>query len=64
MAGDMAKLPCDVTLPNPKDRVKLVLWFRNFSDSPFYTYVYVILNSEKFHSKHVSVHEQVEHNYK
>ena len=37
MAGDTAKLPCDVTIPNANDRVKLVLWFRNFSDSPFYT---------------------------
>ena len=37
MAGEMAKLPCNIKEDNEDDRMKLVLWFRNTSDTPFYT---------------------------
>ena len=41
MAGDPADLPCTTTItrrePANTDRLKLVLWFRNMSDTPFYT---------------------------
>ena len=41
MAGDSGFLPCDTNVPAPAptdgDRLKLVLWFRNMSDTPFYT---------------------------
>jgi len=40
MAGDTARIPCDVHNEDTsgQDRVKLVLWFRNMSDTPFYTF--------------------------
>ena len=34
--GATAHIPCDIAR-EPGDRVKLVLWFRNESDTPFYT---------------------------
>ena len=41
MAGDSADLPCQTVISSreaaDKDRLKLVLWFRNMSDTPFYT---------------------------
>ena len=41
MAGDSADLPCHTVISSReganKDRLKLVLWFRNMSDTPFYT---------------------------
>ena len=37
MAGESAHLPCHIKNMNSEDRMKLVLWFRNVSDTPFYT---------------------------
>jgi len=38
VAGSTAELPCEINIDNPEDRTKLVLWFRNQSLTPFYTY--------------------------
>ena len=38
LAGGTAHIPCDInTQSGSEDRLKLVLWFRNMSDTPFYT---------------------------
>ena len=38
LAGDTGHIPCDInTQSGSEDRLKLVLWFRNMSDTPFYT---------------------------
>ena len=40
VAGNTAELPCRVnkfTLGEKDDRAKLVMWFRNGSETPFYT---------------------------
>ena len=40
MVGDIAELPCRVkkfTAGEKLDRPKLVMWFRNSSETPFYT---------------------------
>ena len=39
LAGATGRLPCE-TMAMGQDRLKLVLWFRNMSDTPFYTWVY------------------------
>jgi len=49
MAGEMAKLPCNIKEDNEDDRMKLVLWFRNTSDTPFYTYDAVNPKSPPLH---------------
>lgn len=38
IAGETAQLPCDIKKNIEEDRMKLVLWFRNVSDTPFYTF--------------------------
>ena len=40
LAGATGRLPCE-TMAMGQDRLKLVLWFRNMSDTPFYTWVYI-----------------------
>lgn len=38
LAGNTGHIPCDInTQSGSEDRLKLVLWFRNMSDTPFYT---------------------------
>ena len=40
VAGNTAELPCRVkkfTVGDKDDRAKLVMWFRNGSETPFYT---------------------------
>lgn len=49
VAGSTAELPCEINTDNPEDRTKLVLWFRNQSLTPFYTYN--VMNAE-FQPKH------------
>ncbi|CAG0884521.1 unnamed protein product [Darwinula stevensoni] len=36
--GDMVRLPCDLTTPQPDDRVQLVLWYREDTGSPIYSF--------------------------
>ena len=37
LAGAVARLPCDlVQFPMGEDRAKLVMWFRNRAETPFY----------------------------
>jgi len=38
IVGNTAHLPCDIRSNSEDDRMKLVLWFRNVSDTPFYTF--------------------------
>ena len=34
--GSSAHLPCDVSPPNPKERLGLVLWYRRDEGEPIY----------------------------
>jgi hypothetical protein len=36
VSGTDAELPCDVTPPTPKDRINMVLWFKDSSGIPLY----------------------------
>jgi len=36
VSGTDAELPCDVTPPSPKDRINMVLWFKDSSGIPLY----------------------------
>jgi len=49
VAGGTAKLPCEINIDNPEDRAKLVLWFRNQSLTPFYTYNVMNANQQPKH---------------
>ena len=37
--GQLVELPCNASTSKPGDEVKLVLWFKNGSNKPIYTYV-------------------------
>lgn len=34
--GESAQLPCDITPPNPRELVYLVLWYRQDGGEPIY----------------------------
>ncbi|CAL4116019.1 unnamed protein product, partial [Meganyctiphanes norvegica] len=36
--GSVAELPCDIDAPKPEDPTLIVLWYKNTSDTPFYSY--------------------------
>merc|ERR1719266_314565 len=36
--GQLVELPCNASTSKPGDEVKLVLWFKNGSNKPIYTY--------------------------
>ena len=38
VARSSVELPCNLTSPKPGDQVRLVLWFKNDSAKPIYTY--------------------------
>ncbi|KAK6635756.1 hypothetical protein RUM44_001010 [Polyplax serrata] len=38
IAGGVAKLPCDMQLPFPEDKVYLIMWFKEGSTSPIYSF--------------------------
>ncbi|KAK3863812.1 hypothetical protein Pcinc_030451 [Petrolisthes cinctipes] len=40
LVGEVAVLPCDLALSNPKDSVQLILWFKEGVHTPLYSYDY------------------------
>ena len=42
--GNLVELPCNASTTKTGDEVKLVLWFKNGSNKPIYTYVILDCN--------------------
>eukprot|EP00102_Acyrthosiphon_pisum_P024101 XP_016661311.1 PREDICTED: uncharacterized protein LOC107884188 [Acyrthosiphon pisum] len=41
--GRTVKFPCDVSSPNPADKVYMVFWFKDDSGVPLYRYDFMVL---------------------